>query len=373
MSSLSFSFIKDQAKMNLLRAANEILHLTHSNNRVVFVYSVPKVGSTSIVSTLRIFASDYVDIIHIHDENMLEVFGNIKGITVKELIEYNKYIGKDVYVIDVYRSPIERKISAFFEKIGVYHFNNTDENINKYNIDKIIKRFNNIFPYIANGDHFMDKYDIPIPEKFDFNQKCLLLNYNGIKYIKLRLKDASIWGKILSNLFKINMILIKDYESDKKIIKNVYNNFKNNYKIPINILNEIMQDKYFKYYYSQEEQTEYYNTWLNKSTNSFIYYNLEQYKLYEELTLENCHIEYIQKEHYIDEGCKCNACRIKRYDIANKLFRGIPINTRIIHVETKNDMIKQKIKQAVEYNKIVSNMKSTRSQELRHMVTRRNY
>ena len=82
MSSLSFSFIKDQTKMNLLRAANEILHLTHSNNRVVFVYSVPKVGSTSIVSTLRIFASDYLDIIHIHDENMLEVFGYISMVVV---------------------------------------------------------------------------------------------------------------------------------------------------------------------------------------------------------------------------------------------------------------------------------------------------
>ena len=35
-----------------------------------------------------------------------------------------KLLGKNVYVIDVYRSPIECKISTFFEKVGVYHFNN---------------------------------------------------------------------------------------------------------------------------------------------------------------------------------------------------------------------------------------------------------
>ena len=60
---------------------------------------------------------------------MLHVLGNVKGITVNEIIQYNKYLGKDVYVIDVYRSPIERKISAFFEKVGAYHFNNIDENV----------------------------------------------------------------------------------------------------------------------------------------------------------------------------------------------------------------------------------------------------
>jgi hypothetical protein len=37
-----------------------------------------------------------------------------------------------VYVIDVYRSPIERKMSEFFEKIADMHFNTTEENLNNY-------------------------------------------------------------------------------------------------------------------------------------------------------------------------------------------------------------------------------------------------
>ena len=55
-------------------------------------------------------------------------FNEGKENSIRDIIQYNKSIGKNVYVIDVYRSPIERKISAFFEKIGAYHFNNIDSN-----------------------------------------------------------------------------------------------------------------------------------------------------------------------------------------------------------------------------------------------------
>ena len=156
---------------------------------------------------------------------MLNMLGHINGITVNEIILYNKYIGKKVYVIYVYRSPIERKISAFFEKIGVYHFNNTDENVNKYNIERVINRFNKILPYIANGDHFIDKYNINIPDHFDYNNKYLLVEENGISYIKLRLKDSAIWGSILTNLLGSKIGIVKDYESNNKPIKDLFLKF----------------------------------------------------------------------------------------------------------------------------------------------------
>ena len=119
----------------MLKQANEMLNINkHNYNKLVFVYSAPKVGSTSIVSSLRLFCIKHMDIIHIHDEEMLQVLSHIKGITINELIIFNKYLGKDVYVVNIYRSPIERKISAFFEKVGSYHFNTSDQNINNYNI-----------------------------------------------------------------------------------------------------------------------------------------------------------------------------------------------------------------------------------------------
>ncbi len=373
-----FTFLSDPNIINSIKKANEILHLNldqTQNKMVVFVYSAPKVGSTSIVTSLRIFAEDKLDVVHIHDEEMLSVLGHVKNVTVNQLIQYNKYLGKDVYVIDVYRTPIERKISTFFEKIGSYHFNNTDEKVNEYNIQKVINRFNKIFPYIGEGDHFIDKYNIPIPEKFDTNKKCVLLECgNGIKYIKLRLKDSRMWPTILGQIFKINMVLIKDYESTNKPIKDLYLKFKALYKIPRNLLDNIMQCKYLNYYYSQTEITEYYDEWIKKSREPFEVYSPSEYKLYEDLTIENSHIDYIQNDHYMDEGCKCKACKIKRKDVATKLLRGIPVTGKITHNDAKTELIKKRIVQANTYNKMVSTFSNQQKPaNIKNIISRRNY
>lgn len=349
-----FGFMSNSEKQRILIEINEKLNINKfPANKLVFVYSAPKVGSTSIVSSLRIFGTDKISVIHIHDEEMLRILGKISGVTINEIIHYNKHIGRNVYVIDVYRSPIERKISAYFEKIGPYHFNNKDEIINTYKVDKVIKRFNNIFPHIANGDHFMDKYDITIPEKFDYLNKYLLVQQNGIKYIKLRLKDANLWANILTTIFGTNIKMIKDYESSNKPIKELYTRFKALYKIPKNLLDELTRCKYFNYYYSEQEREEYINEWTRKSTIEFISYTPDQYKVYEDLSIENSNIDYIQLNHYMDEGCICKACSIKRCEMATKLNNGLIVTDRIVHSEAKNELL---VKRVDRVNRINANI-----------------
>ena len=345
-----FDFIKNPTKLELLIKTNELLNVNkNEHNKLLFVYSSPKVGSTSIVSSLRIFGIKKINTIHIHDEEMLKVLINIKDITINELILYNKYLGKDVYVINVYRSPIERKISEFFEKIGSYHFNNEDNNMNNYNVIKVINRFNNIFPWIGIGDHFIDKYNIKIPETFDYTNKCTLVNENGIKYITLRLKDSNEWGNILTKILGFTIHIIKDYETSNKPIKDLYKLFKSSYKIPINLLNEQINDKYLKYYYSEKEIKNYYNEWLINSTLLRNSYTKEQFILYKQITTENSHLEKIQQEHYFDEGCICNACCIKRMETISKILSGITVNERIVHSNAKIELINKKV---VKVNKI---------------------
>ena len=352
-----FEFIKEPEKLKLLIRANELLHINNTqHNRLLFVYSAPKVGSTSIVTSLRIFGLENIDTIHIHDEEMLQVLGHIKGITINELILFNKYLGKDVYVINIYRNPIERKISSFFEKIGSYHFNTTDQNVNKYNVEKVINRFNNIFPYIETSDHFIDKYNITIPECFNYQQKYLLVKENDITYISLRLKDSVYWGTILTNIFGFNIRIVKDYESTNKPIKDIYNLFKQNYKIPINFLDEIINCKYLKYYYSSDELKEYYNEWNLKSTSLKNSYTQDQYRVYQEITLENTCFDKIQLDHYMDEGCGCKACSLKRLEISSKIMRGIYVNAKIIHNEAKTELIQKRVERANKINEAIRNI-----------------
>jgi len=334
-------------KLLQIKEANDkifssLLKNTEIYKNIIFIYSPPKVGSTCLVSSIRISASHKFSIIHIHDEIMLNFFTGINSVSINEIIQYNNYIGKNVFVIDIYRTPIERKMSEFFEKISPYHFNNSDENICNYSIKRISDRFNKVFPYLALGDHYIDKYNIQIPELFDNIKKFLFIKHNNINYIKLRLKDSKHWGKILSEILGIEIIIVPDYETNNKIIGGLYSKFKNEYKLPINYFELIKNDKYLSFYYSEEERNTYLNLWANKLSETVSSYTESEYLFYVNLNLENQFYNDLQSEHYIDNGCLCKGCSFKRKNIFEKAKKGILIKEKINHNEIINEMINNK-------------------------------
>jgi hypothetical protein len=341
-----------ECKRHLLKQANEKLHIcddlsSEKNRNLIFVYCPPKVGSTTLVTSFRMSVLHKYTILHIHDEEMINVLCGITQVTINEIILYNRSLGKNVYVIDIYRSPIEHKISMFFEKVASFHYNNTEDNVNKYDIDKVIKRFNNLFPHLTRLDYYKEVYNIECPLSFDHEKKYLLVNDNGIIYIKLRLKDSSIWHKILKEIFHTNIVIVNDYETDKKPIKTLYNRFKQQYKIPINFLQDIEICPSLQFYYSSKERTEYLNAWSNKQTENYVAYTLQEYSIYMDITFDNHHIGEIQRTHYIDVGCACKSCGLKRIQILNNLSKGeqniTPIDHNTAVVDYNNLVNLQKI------------------------------
>ncbi len=326
-------------------------------NNIIFIYTPPKVGSTTLVSSFRLSVSILFLTIHVHDENMLNIltgYDNTNTVSIIDIIEYNSYLGKNVYVIDVYRTPIERKISEYFEIIANFHFNNLEGNMTKYKIDLLIKRFNKIFPYIGQSDYFFEKYPIEIPQKFDFENKYLIQIKNKIKYIKLRLNDSENWGEILSNIFKTEIIIISDYKTENKSLGELYKKFKNAYKIPINYLENIKKCKYFNYFNSEKEIENYLKFWENKTCENYIPYNKNEYELYNEISKENQFYSFIQREHYLDFGCICKSCYTKRLEIMRKIRSGQKnVDLKINHMEivsTKRNKKLNIIKKIVKNN-----------------------
>ena len=311
---------------------NEIIK---NKKTIIFIYTPPKVGSTSLVSSLRLSGARKYNVIHIHDENMLKVltgFDNKKNVTINELIQYNVSIGKNVYVIDVYRNPIERKMSEFFENLSAYHFNTTDNNILNFNMDLIIKRFNSIFPFIGESDYFFEKYKIDVPQQFDFINKYLLVNKDNITYIKLRLCDSHEWDKILSKILKMDIVVVKDYQTENKKIGELFKKFKEKYCIPYNLLEIVKNCKYFNYYNSDDEKNAYFDVWNKKLQNEFFKpFCSNRYNFYKELSNENQVYSIIQRDHYLDFGCICKSCCYKRNVIFLKIKNGEKIDTKIIH------------------------------------------
>jgi len=315
---------------------------------LIFIYTPPKVGSTTLVTSFRMSCARKVCVLHIHDETMLSVIIGIKNnnnVTINELINYNAFTGKNVYTIDVYRNPLERKISEYFELLSSYHFNTNDNNIVNYKIELLIKRFNSLFPYLGVGDYFFDKYDIDIPENFDFEKKYLLIEKNNVKYIKLRLCDSNEWDKILSNILNIDIVIVKDYQTENKLIGEVYKKFNENYQIPYNLLEDIKKCKYFNYYNNEIEKINYLNKWdLLKCSSYFEPYSLEQYNFYKELSSENQYYNIIQRNHYLDHGCICNACCQKRRKIFFKIKNNELVDDlKIIHEEALKEKQTRKI------------------------------
>jgi hypothetical protein len=143
---------------------------------IIVVYCSPKVGSTTLVTSLRLCFSDKFMIFHTHEESIFKFMDkSSKDLTVSDILKNSNIIGdnlpkkfRKIYLIDIYRSPIERKISEFFENISTHHFNNLEDNIVNYDINKIIKRFNDIFLHIGNEDYYTTRYKLKKPNKFNF-------------------------------------------------------------------------------------------------------------------------------------------------------------------------------------------------------------
>jgi len=325
----------------LVEEANNKIFTNKNINNIIFIYTPLKVGSTTIVSSIRLSAAHQFLVIHIHNETCLKVLTGIENVTINELILYNASIGKNVYVIDVYRSPIERKISEFFELIS-FHFNNSLEKINQYSIERVINRFNKVFPHIANEEHMNDNYNIIVPEEFDFDKKFLFTKQNNVNYIKLRLKDSNEWGTTLSLLLNTEIVIVNDYETNNKPIGELYEKFKKSYRIPPNLLENIKSNKYLNYYYSLEERNEYFDVWENKKGNNIVIpFSENEYNLYMDISVENNSIHLIQFNHYIDLGCLCKVCVKKRKELVLKVKRGEKINEKMEHGELVKEYCKE--------------------------------
>jgi hypothetical protein len=319
----------------IMRDVCERLHLDKKLSSsveigVVFVYTPQKVGSTSLVTSLRLCANEYYYVCHIHDESKMGIPLDLQqkyNITVRDLIEYNRDLGRAVYVIDIYRSPIERKMSFFFENLAWLHFNVDESKLKNYSIDRITTRFNSVFPYIANEDYYYAKYFEGCEEKpqpiFDFEKKYLKTVMNGVTYIKLRLMDSEkYWPNILTELLGVEINICKDYETRGKEIGELYSKFASMYKIPLNHLSSIESSESERYYKNEEERMEYINNWKMRSTILCVMYDKLEYDLYESISKSNSQENKVRIGHYLDNGCSCDLCQNKRVLLRKSLLLG---------------------------------------------------
>ena len=229
----------DYIKMNNLDKVN------------VFIYCSGKSGGSCLTHS---FKMNGFNVIHVHG-NKCHGFYNENNIdfniiTTNELIEHNSQYNK-VYIIDSYRTPIERKISAFFQNIETYLENPRIE----YTAD-IIKYFNEEnFIYRIEEYQSLNKPFKKVGDHYEYIEK------NKI-YIKIRLCDSYKWETIFSKIFN-QKIKIFPFNRTKN---EIYTKFLELYKVPKKYLELTLQnDKYFNFFMSKEEKESYIQKWEKKS------------------------------------------------------------------------------------------------------------
>ena len=320
-----------------LLTANKKMGIDSSSRKgVIFVYCPPKVGSTSLVSYLRIYLNHLYSIFHIHDESTLRVLYKINGVTVNDLVRYNASIGVQVFVIDVFREPIERKMSHYFEELESMHFNNAESKINHYDVSKITKRFNQVFPFIGVGDYYADVYQKTGTELTTAVETHVGITADkNVTYVKLRLRDSKEWGSILSRLFRSEVVVLPDHETTKKPLGELYARFKDQYKIPRNLFDLVLNDASLKKYLSEVEKRDYIAKWdphiSNENINAF---SESEYTLYKEISVENSIYRRVKLDHYLDEGCPCLSCDASRRIARVHIKNGRTQFSRIAHTNT---------------------------------------
>ena len=303
------------------------------NRNLIFIYCPQKVGSTTLVTSLRVSAATKMTVIHLHNEAMMTTLYKVEGISILEIIRFNKSLGKNVFVIDVFRTPIEHKISLFFERIDTFHFNITPLSLVQIPIKTMINRFIKIYPHIENIDYFKTIYGIQVPPQFDTNIKYALVDDGGIKFIKLRLSDSKYWADILTKIIGIPIYLFTDYETANKPVKDAFQSFKKDLRIPSRILDRLMDNVELKYYMSAAEIADYMTLWRAKSVvdDSVAPFNAQQFQLYKEISLQNKHFSEFQTQHYADEGCLCPMCSAQRAVVLDLIKRGNKVPGKVIH------------------------------------------
>ena len=296
---------------------------------IILVYSPPKVASTSLITSIRLSASDQYYVMHTHDEIIFKSsLGENHHTCVSDILENGSDIwnpltqkNRHVFIIDIYRDPIERKISEYFHEISTLHFNQHESIIKSYNLEKVIERFNSVYPHLSNEDYFKTRFPISLnqmPLTFDFERKYLLVTNKekNTTFIKLRSQDSKEWPSILSQIFGKEFILMKDYETKDKEIGDLYQSFKDAYLIPKNYLEELQYCSHFNYYHSQEEKHDYLTKWGLKRDVSYLNaYTQIEYTFYEKLCLENQYYHRALTQHYKDDGCLCIGCQKQRFKI----------------------------------------------------------
>lgn len=173
---------------------------------------------------------------------------------------------KKIFIIDSYRTNVEREISSFFQNLDSH----VPDNKNK-TTQQLISIFNsNFLGKLEKNeaiDPVMKDYNLPLFSSFNFNNKFIMERKGNIVFVKILFSDIKEWGNILTHIIGKKIVIIpNNLSSDKKYIEK-YEEFKKLYKIPKNYLNNELKNNHNLKIYTRPDI---YNAYILKWENNCV-------------------------------------------------------------------------------------------------------
>ncbi len=272
----------NQRKMKLKKRARKIASkyyhmlkkLTYSDNDVFLIYSMGKVGSSSIYTSLK-NQKRYSDIYHVHflSNNWLDKIlpelhesfhSNIKlGYDILNFIE--KHPQKKLRIITLVREPVMRGISDLFQ-----NWRHLYDDIEEIDNTKLKERVENIkHDYTLNwfDTEFLEYLNVDIYSlPFDKEKGYAIYDYDRFDILLIKLEalneiGASAMAKFLAEEFKLS----KANTSALKKTNEKYNFLKKNVKMDDTKLTNLYASKYVQHFYSENEIEGFKKTWSKKN------------------------------------------------------------------------------------------------------------
>jgi hypothetical protein len=224
-----------------------------------FIYS----GRNSSRTKLDLSFTDEISLKMDDSDEFFYKYGQSRFSSINETIKNNAKSGKPIYIVDVYRTPLEKKISCFFENISEYI-----PNYKSCNIYQLISYFNNKYIFGKNGiddydylTEMREYFDVPPLTIFDFDKKYSVVKHNNIFFIKLRFSELKNWGEMLNEIIGMDVQIIEKTIGDENVYSEIYEEFKRTYKLPKEFLEKIKKSSSFNMYNSTSEKIKYIKDW----------------------------------------------------------------------------------------------------------------
>jgi len=251
----------------------------YSDNPVL-IFSVGKVGSSSISKTLRTINVSEVQphsltysrkgsyFVKPDFTIMEKLFYFIKSKLINLKLFFFKLSKskKKIKIISLYREPISRNISAFFEQYQYV----LEQNIKNYSVDELIDAYwkytNHDAPVVWFDNELNNAFDINIHDYvFDKDNGYLRIQKGNIDLLLLTMERMDQNEVIIGEFLEVDSFsLTKTNRAERKEYSEIYKEFKETIRIPESYISKLYENKVMDFFYTAETIEKFKSKWVDR-------------------------------------------------------------------------------------------------------------